>query len=71
MTSGYIDLVLDNGTLVRVEYPAKHEDEVLESIDNARARGDTWSPSSWDGCSASYQGLGLGRVNMNRVIGTL
>ena len=27
--TGYIDLVLDNGELVRIEYPDKHEDELL------------------------------------------
>lgn len=68
---GYIDLVLENGELVRIEYPARHEDEVLDSIGNAMKMGDWWAPGQWEGCTATYIGSRLERVAMRRVVGTL
>lgn len=67
----WIDLVLDNGELVRVECPAKHEDQLHDSIANAMKRRDWWSPGQFDGCTAEYLGLQMGRVNMARVVGVL
>ncbi len=66
-----IDLVLDNGEIVRIECPNKHEDECYESIQNAMKRRDWWSTGQFDGCSATMLGLRLERVNMGRVVGTL
>ena len=67
----YLDLVLENGELVRIECPDKFEDELHDTIENSMKRRDWWSPSQFDGCSATYIGLILDRVNMGRVIGIL
>lgn len=67
----YVDLVLDTGALVRIEAPNKVEDDLHEAIDNARARGDTWSPAMFDGCTATFHGLRMGRIDMRRVVGML
>jgi len=68
---GFLDLVLDNGELVRVEYPLKYEDEVLDSVSNDIKTGDWWAPGQWDNCTATYIGVRLERVSMRRVVGTL
>lgn len=66
-----VDLLLDNGELVRIEYPDSHMDAVLESLDNAMKRRDRWAPGQWDKCHATYLGIGLDSVNMARVVGWL
>jgi len=66
-----IDLVLDNGELVRIEVPEKHEDEAHDTIENTMKRRDWWSPMQWDGASATYLGHRLDRVNMARVVGLM
>lgn len=71
MSTTYVDLVLDNGELVRVECPAKHEDALHDAISNAMKRRDWWSPSMFDGCRAEYMGMMMGSVNMARVVGVL
>lgn len=71
MGTEYIDLVLDNGELVRIECPKKHYDECMEAIDNCRKRRDWWSPLMFDGCTATYMGLGLDRVNTDKIVGRL
>lgn len=68
---GYVDLVMDNGELIRIEYPDKFLDDVHETLENTMKRRDWWSPNQTDGCTATYIGLSLGRVNMNRVVGIL
>lgn len=67
----YIDLVLDNGEIVRIEVPNKFEDQAYDTIENAMKRGDWWSPHQFDGCSAEYLGLSLRRINMKKVVGML
>ena len=67
----YVDLVLDTGALVRVEARPRDEDALYEAIDNARARGDWWAPGMFDGCSASFLGLHMAKIDMRRVVGTL
>lgn len=67
----YADLVLDTGELVRVECLSKFEDDFWESIYNAIKLREMWSPSRFSGCKASLMGMGLERVNMARVVGTL
>ncbi|MEY4375711.1 MAG: hypothetical protein RJB26_261 [Pseudomonadota bacterium] len=67
----WIDLVLDNGELVRIELPERLEDEVREDIDNALRRRDWWSTRTIDGCSATFMGLRIDRVNMGRVVAML
>lgn len=67
----YIDLVLDSGELVRIECPSKHEDALYESLEHAMKRRDWWSPAQFDKCTATFIGLGMDRVNMARVVGTL
>lgn len=67
----WIDLVLDNGELVRIECPSKHEDQLHDSIANAMKRRDFWCPSQFDGCTAEFLGIQMVRVNMARVVGVL
>lgn len=67
----YIDLVLDNGELIRIECPTKHEDECYQTLENSMKRKYWWSPNQFDGCNAEYMGLSIGRVNMARVVGML
>lgn len=71
MDTSYTDLVLDNGELIRIECPDKYMDELSESIDNTRKRGDWFSVNQFDGCKAEYMGMGLDLINMKRVIGTM
>lgn len=67
----YLDLITTNGQIIRIECPRKHEDELFDTIDNARKCNDWWSPAQFDGCTASFNGHRLERVNMGQVIGTL
>lgn len=67
----FIDLVIDNGEIVRIEGPDKHEDEARESIEHALKRRDWWTPGMFDGCRAEYLGHSLDRINMGRVVGAL
>jgi hypothetical protein len=67
----FADLLLDNGQLVRVEARQKDEDELYESIDMARRRGDWWSPDQFEDCSAAYLGHLISRVDMQRVVAML
>lgn len=67
----WVDLVTDNGELVRIECPQKYEDDLHRSLENCMKRRDWWSPCQFDGCSAEFMGLHLGRVNMARVVGRL
>jgi len=71
MANIYEDLMLDNGEIIRIECPEKYSDDFYEAITNSMKRGDEWSTSMFDGCSASYMGIGIERVNMKRVIGRL
>lgn len=66
-----IDLVLDNGELVRIECPDKHEDEIYDAIENAMKRREWWNRGMFDGCSMTMMGLTMDRVNMARVVGML
>jgi len=65
----FVDLLLDNGEFVRIECPDKYYDELYESIDDAMKRGDFWSTTQFEGCSATYLGIILDRINMKRVVG--
>lgn len=65
----FLDLVLDNGSLVRIECKTRDEDEVRETLENALKTGGWWAPAPWDVCRAEYLGHRLDRVNMARVIG--
>jgi hypothetical protein len=67
----FIDLMLDNGELVRIECPSKHEDDLNESIENCLKRRDWWSPKCFNGCRAEYMGVNLDALNMARVVGRL
>jgi hypothetical protein len=67
----FVDLVLDNGELVRIECPNNFEDDLYETIENAMKRREWWCPTRFDGCKAEYLGLSMDRVNMGRVIGIL
>ena len=71
MATEYIDLVIDNGELVRIECPGKYLDECYETLENAMKRRDWWSTIQFDGCNASYMGMSMDRVNMSRGVGTL
>ena len=67
----YIDLVLDNGDLVRIEAPSKVEDQLHDSLTNAMKRRDWWIPQQFEGCTAELNGVMLNRVAMSRVVGVL
>jgi len=67
----FVDLVMDNGGLVRIECPDEFMDQLYEALDNSMKRGDQWSPAMFDGCSAEYMGLSLDRVNMGKIMGLL
>lgn len=67
----WIDLLLDNGEIVRVELPAKLETELREDMDNALRRRDWWSIQAADGCSATIMGISVSGVNMGRVVAML
>lgn len=67
----YVDLLLDNGELIRIECPMKHENGLYDTIENSMKCRDWWSPARFDGCTASYLGKTMDRVNMGRVIGLL
>ncbi len=67
----YVDLLMDNGELVRIECPEKHSDDLFETLDNTMKRGDWWSPRQFDGCYATYMGRSMDRVSMKRVVGVL
>lgn len=71
MATEYVDLVTDTGELIRIECPDKYVDELYDSLENAMKRKDWWSPSRFDGCSATYMGLSISRVAMSKVIGML
>lgn len=67
----FVDLVMDDGNLVRIECPSKHEDEMHDTLENEMKCRGWWSPSRFDGCKAEYLGHRLDRVNMARVIGRM
>jgi len=67
----YLDLILDNGELVSIVCPCKHEDDFILSVNNAIRRGDLWSPHKFHGCTAEYMGINIDRINMRRVVGDL
>lgn len=71
MNMTFVDLVLEDGELVRIECPSKHHEELHETLHQAMKRRDTWSPGRFSGCKAEYLGLQLDRVNMARVVGML
>lgn len=71
MARTYVDLLMDNGELVRIECDSEHEDSLYETIENGMKRGDWWVPSQFDGCTATYMGHMIGRVAMRRVVAML
>lgn len=71
MATEYVDLLAENGEIVRIECPDKYFDDLYETIENSMKRGDWWSPGQWDGCSATYMGIQISRVNMKKVVGML
>ena len=71
MSNTLIDLVTDNGEIIRIEVPPKFTDDALETIENAMKRKDWWSVRQWDGAKAVYMGLTIDRVNMTRVVAML
>lgn len=71
MSMEYVDLIMVNGEITKIECPDKHLDELYESIDNAMKIGSWWSPLMFNGCKAEYLGHSLSRVAMNKVIGVL
>jgi len=71
MNCDWVDLLLENGEIISIECPTKFEDELHESLENAMKRKDWWSPSRFDKCTATYLGVSLDRVAMNKVVGIL
>ena len=71
MATEYVDLLMDNGEITRIECPDKFLDDLYESIDNAMKLKGWWSPQMFDGCQAAYMGIQLSRFAMSRVVGVL
>lgn len=71
MAIEYVDLILDNGELVRIEYKDKYLDEMYEYLENTIKRKDTWSASRFEGTRATYMGVEIERVNTAKIVGTL
>jgi len=71
MAIEYIDLMLDNGELIRIEYKDKYIDEMFEYMENCIKRKDTWSASRFEGTKATYMGVDIERVNTAKVVGAL
>lgn len=67
----FVDLVIDNGELVRIECPSRYEDELHDSIENRMKRGDWWSVRQFADCMATYMGHNIERVAMRRVVALL
>jgi hypothetical protein len=66
----YLDVILDDGSMVVVKYPAEFVDEVYESLDHAQQRGDAWwSAEQWDTCLAMYKGVRLKQIAVRRIVG--
>lgn len=71
MTDDYVDLVLDNGELMRIECPAKHADEVLDTVNNQMRMQGLFCAGMLEGCRIEYLGHRIDKVNMVRVVGVL
>lgn len=67
----FVDLLMDNGELVRIECPDRHADELYETLENATKTNSWWSPGQFEGCKAEYIGQSLERIAMRRVVGVL
>ncbi len=67
----FIDLLLDNGELVRLEHKEEYIDQIWEEIENAMKRGDWFPVRIYEGTSATYMGHLIDRVNMKRVVAIL
>lgn len=66
-----VDLVLDNGELVRVECRSEDADAIFDSLMLAMKRKDAWDAGQFEECCANYLGNPLESVNMARVVGLL
>ena len=71
MQTQYIDLVTDDGQIVRVECPAKHYDACHDSLTNAMKNRDWWSPNRFEGCKCELNGNLMGHIAMWKIIGML
>lgn len=67
----YADLLTSKGEIFRVECPRKFEDMFWDSIENELKIGGWWSPSHFDGCTVTYLGHRVTRVNMGEIVATL
>lgn len=63
-----IELVLDNGSKVWIEFPLNDYDDELDSLTAAMATGDLWYPGC-DGYRILYRDHELVNVNMRKVVG--
>ncbi len=71
MKTLFVDLLLLNGEIVRIEGLTKYEDEIHESIENAMKTRGWWSVYQFEGTSATYLGTRINRVNMGQVAAIL
>lgn len=69
--NAYIDLLLDNGDIARIECLLNEEDEARESIDNAIRSGDMWSSGVIDHCTMKINGVHVSRLSTRRILGVL
>ncbi len=66
-----IDLMLDDGEIVRIQVPREYFDECLEHIEIAMKQRDWFVSTRWDGCNAKCLGTWVERVNMAKVVAML
>lgn len=71
MATIFVDLLMDNGKIIALEYNDKYEDEFISYLLISIERGDSWAVSRFDGTRAEYMGINIERVNCSKVIGML
>lgn len=70
-TIALMDLLLDNGELVRIEYPTEHQDGFEELVGNCIKRKDSLSMQTFAGCNAEYLGISISTIITSRIVGIL
>lgn len=70
-TNEFVDLLLDNGDIVRIECPPQHFDQCMETIEFTMKRKEWWCAGQFDGCNVKLNGVFIERVNMGRVVAML
>ena len=67
----FLDLVLDTGELVTIEYQEKDMDDVYASIENCMKLKEWWCRGQFELCTVKFMGMSIERINMARVVAML